>query len=92
MLPTERRAGHRPHATSRARIPLASPPTSQMAAAPIARASTRTSREPTKSGREKPLPGSSEGRPRWFDFWLMLLIGSATFLILLYAGARSGHH
>jgi len=44
------------------------------------------------AAREKPLPGSSEGRPRWFDFWLMLLIGSATFLILLYAGTRSGHH
>jgi hypothetical protein len=42
--------------------------------------------------REKPLPGSSEGMPRWFDFWLMLVIGGTVFLILLYAGTRSGHH
>jgi hypothetical protein len=44
------------------------------------------------SAEEEPLPGWSEGRPRSSDFWLILLLGGALFLILLYAGTRSGHH
>ena len=41
---------------------------------------------------EEPLPPGSLGLPRKADFWMIMLLAGALFLILLYAGTRTAHH
>lgn len=36
--------------------------------------------------KENPLPNGSPGLPRWYDFWMILLIGIAVFVFLLAGG------
>jgi hypothetical protein len=45
-----------------------------------------------QAARDEPLPEGSRGLPAARDFWIMLTLTTAVFLVLLYAGTRSAHH